>query len=407
MIYFAYELSKVIFALIALYEVAVNFARVIADVGLHYRMMREAPPMLYNKRKEEAVRTIIWPAAFTRVFVGFITAILFFILCHILRDDLQQSFPELDISFVIAACTIHLFMTLCEGVTSSVYNVRQLFGTDAFLETSSNLLERIFAVVFYLWLGLNYYFIGIAIAITITVAVRLYFIRDYFPYCSFKELNAASMWKVVKEYSPFYLRKFFRIGFKQGELLIIPILLPMEQLANFKLASKTAGMLRKYIQAFSDPLIVKMSRTRDINVRQEYVRTYLAFTLPPPIILAFLSPWIMPIMGGAKYADAWFMLAIVFASYIFSALSILQLTIISIFGKPTEFLLRDAIGGIVGLVATFLFILAFGEYGVAWGQLLSYAILFAVGYKIANRYIKAQAPSTISESVDPLSTYKN
>jgi O-antigen/teichoic acid export membrane protein len=154
-------------------------------------------------------------------------------------------------------------------------------------------------------------------------------------------------------------------------------------------------MLRRYIQAFSDPLIVKLSRTRDISVRQKYIHTYMAFTIPPPIILALLSPWIMPLMGGQKYADAWFILAIVFAAYIFSALSILQLTIISIFGKPTEFLMRDAIGGVAGLLATFLFILAFGEYGIAWGQLVSYAILFVVGYRIANRYVQAHESSMV------------
>lgn len=399
MIYFAYEFSKVIFALIAMYEVAVSFVKVIADVGLHYRKMREAPPLLKDGKVEEAVREIIWPAVFTRMFVAFLSSCIFFVMCTLWRDDLQVSFPELNITWVIYLCTLHLFFTVCEGILSSVFNVRQLFGTDAFLETSSNLVERIFATVFYLWLGLNHYFTGIAIAMFLTLLVRLYYVRDYFIYVRFSELQPGKMWEVVKVYWPFYLRKFFRLGFKQGEQLIIPAMLPLEQLANFRLANKTAGMLRQYIQAFSDPLIVKLSRTRDIKVRQDYVRTYLAFTLPPPIILCFLSPWIMPLMGGPKYEDAWGIMAVVFGGYVFVALSILQMTIISIFGKPTEFLMRDAIGGTVGLIATFIFIKIFGEEGVAWGQFVSYVIMFVVGYHIANRYVKASEQKRDDEIV--------
>jgi O-antigen/teichoic acid export membrane protein len=294
---------------------------------------------------------------------------------------------------VALICALHMFLTDLESISGAIFAVRQRFGSDAFLESGAGLLENVFALACYLAWGTEHYFTGILIGIAVMVGVRVYLLRTLLPLLRWSNVTWRDTKESLKEYFPFYLRKFFRIGFVQGEQLLIPLLLPLNQLANFKLAKKCSGFLKNYVQAFSDPLLIKLSKSRDLEHRHAFVRTFLWFTVPLPIVLTMLSPWIMEAVGGAKYADSWYILAVLYGSYIFYALSQLQLTVISIFGKPTEFLLRDAVGGVVGLGSTLGMILWLQEYGIAWGQLVSYAVLFAVGYRLSKRYVHAGAPS--------------
>ena len=398
-IYFAYTFAKPIFAFIALYETAVSLAKVFCDLGLHFRVIRETPPLINAGREREAYAKIVLPSAAMRFGVGVIVCILFYVLALLASPWLRPQLEDLDLNFIAIVCAVHMLLTLVEAILIPIFAIQQRFGMDAFLESAAALLENVFALICYVLWGQDHYFTGIALGIAIIVLVRFVMIRRVLGFWNTSDFSMKEMGRVLREYFPFYLRKFFRIGFVQGEQLLIPILLPLGQLANFKLAKKCSGFLKNYVQAFSDPLMIKLSKSRNLGNRKEFVKTFLVFTVPVPLVLALFSPWIMKIVGGAKYAESWYILAILYVSYVFYALSQLQMTVISIFGKPTEFLARDAAGGVVGLLSTFGMILLFQEYGIAWGQLISYLVLYVVGYRISQRYIDAAQPVTIeSES---------
>lgn len=391
--FFAYELPKAVFALIALYETAVGLSKVLMDLGLHYHIIREAPRLYSSDRREEAIRTIIMPSSLLRFIASVLVMLIFTVICFLFFPALKETFPDIDFKYVIIIASFHLWITNIEQVTMTIFSVRQQFGADAFLESAAGLLENMFAMVGLLFFGIDHYFTGILIAITFVVIIRLYLLRDLlFPFqCD--RMSITGIQSLLKTYFPFYVRKFFRLGFTQGQYLLIAGMLPLEQLANYKVARKFSGFLRNYIQAFSDPLVIKLSKSRDVRHRKEFTKTFLLFTIPVPILLTFASPWIMSVLGGPKYEDSWFILTIMYASYVFYALSALQFTVISVFGKPMEFLMRDVVGGLVGLSTTFVLIILFKEYGIAWGQLVSYAVLFVLGFHIANRYLKQQPRS--------------
>lgn len=398
-VFFAYELPKSIFALIALYETAVSLSKVVTDLGLHYRIVREAPTLYYSGERERAINEIVAPSTLIRILSAFGVGALFFVVTIIFKNDLEVTFPEMSIWFIIIMATAHLIITNLESISSSVFAVEQKFGTDAFLESMAGFLESFLAVIFYLLFGINHYFTGILIGISLMVLLRIYVLRELLPYFKWKQIHFTKTRKILKEYFPFYLRKFVRIGFVQAEHLLIPAMLPLDQLANFKVAKKYSTFVKNYNQAFTDPLTIKLSKSKNIEHRQEFIRTFLWFTIPVPIILTLLSPWIMKIMGGPKYADSWFILAVFYFSYVFHALGGLQMIVISVFGKPTESLLRDTIGGLVGIISTFALILLFKENGIAWGQLISFFILYIVGKGIASKYIKQEAPHSTPSSL--------
>jgi O-antigen/teichoic acid export membrane protein len=390
--FFAYELPKSIFALIALYDTAVSLSKVFTDLGLHFKVIREATILYYSEERTKAIKTIIQPCSLMRLIVSAFVALVFGGLLFIFKDGLQESFPDLNIAYIIVIASCHLFLENIQVILTPVYAVVQRFGTNSFLESLTLLLESVFAVALYLYFGINQYFLGILCGQLITFGLRYYFVREIFSNWSKVRLSRSYMFSVLKEYFPFYLRKFFRVGINNGEHLIIVALLPLEQLANFKLAKKGSSFLKQYISAFTDPLIIRLAKSRDLAHRRKYAGTFLWFTIPVPIILALLSPWIMPLLGGKKYADSWFILGVLYFSYVFHSLAALQLSVISVFGKPTEFLLRDAIGGVIGLIATLVFVLLMQENGIAWGQLVSAAVLYIAGYRIAQKYIYAASP---------------
>lgn len=399
-IYFAYEFPKPIFAFIALYETAVSLSRVVVDLGLHIRIIREVPPLIQAGDAAGAYSKILLPDTIIRTISALIVSLIFYGVMKLLEPWLLIQVGPMDFGFIALVCCAHMFITDLETISSTIFAIRQRFGADAFLESSAGLLENIFALVCYLLWGTEHYFTGILIGITLMVGLRFYLIRDIFQFWQGQYFTWRTATAAMREYFPFYLRKFFRIGFVQGEHLLIPLLLPLNQLANFKLAKRCSVWLKNYTQAFSDPLMIKMSKSRDIKHRKDYTRTFLLFTIPPPIVLAVLSPWIMEWVGREKYADSWHILAVLYLSYVFYALSQLQLTVITVFGRPMEFLMRDAIGGIVGLVSTVLMILFFSEYGIAWGQFFSYAVLSIIGYRLSKRYLhdRSEVTATIPQA---------
>lgn len=386
--FFAYELPKSIFALIALYDTIVSLSKVVTDLGLHNSVIRYAPPLFYSDQRQTAIAEIIFPATVARFFSSVLVSVLFLVGVLWFEPSLQAEFPDLNITYIAWITAFHLLIENCHSISNSIFAVKQLFGTHSVLESSITFLEGLFALIFYLWLGINQYFLGLLVGQLIVLVIRFYYLRNilrwkYFVFVTFERLRSM----LVSNF-PFYLKRFFRIGFVQGELLVIAAFLPFEQMANYRLAKKSSGFLKQYLSAFVDPLTIKLSKTRDLSIREQYVRTYLKFTIPPPILLACLSPWIMALVGGDKYAGSWPILAVLYISYVFGALSILQLNILTIFGKKTDALLRDSVGGTLGLGATILFVIVFQENGIAWGQLVSNLILAVLGYRLAQKYLK-------------------
>ena len=401
-VYFAYELPKNLFALIALYSTAASFTQVMIDLGLSAKMVREAPFLLKaGSNPEEAVRTVIMPSVLLRFFAAFVVCLTMITFLQMMEGLLSAEFSTLNVEFIILLAPVSMMFENGNASLASIFQVQRRFGLDSFLTSGATLLEMIFATILYLNFGMNQYFTGVLIAQASLFLIRIYLCRDILRLFTFRKLKMKESILILKEYWPYYLRRFFRFGILQGEQLLVVILLPLAQLADFNLAKKLSKYLKFYIEAFTNPLIMKLSKNRDINLRRRHARHFLMFTIPIPIILCVLSPWIMQIAGGEKYASSWYILAVLYASYVFYAFSNLQISVITIFGKGTDLLFRDAIGSVIGLFTTLALILLFGQYGLAWGQLIAYLTLYITGYQISKKYMNADTPSNENQGEPP------
>jgi O-antigen/teichoic acid export membrane protein len=381
-------LPKNIFALIVLYSTAAAFTQVLIDLGLSTAIIREAPPLLKDETtKHQAIQDVIMPSVVLRFLASVVICFLMMIFLEIVKSPLMNEFPELDIPYMILLAPICILFENGSTTLVPVFQVRKKFGIDSFLTSAASFLENVFTVSLYIEYGINQYFLGVLLAQSVIFFVRLILLKDLLKQFEMSQLSYKSSVVMLKTYTPFYIRRFFRFGLLQGEQLLVAILLPMAQLANFNLAKKISKYIKFYIEAFMNPLSIQISKTRDVQTRSKHVRTFLLITIPPPILLALLSPWIMKIAGGPKYADNWFILAILYISYVFYALSSLQFSVVTILGKHTDALYRDAIGSTIGFVSTLILILIFKENGLAWGQLISYIAFYIAGYQISKKYL--------------------
>lgn len=402
-IFFAYELPKNIFALIVIYETAAALFMVFTDLGLSAKVTKEAPPLFRDKKHSEAINVVILPSSLLRIAACTVFCFLLAMTALFFIDELRNEFPTLNVHYILLMSCFGILFEGFSTVTEPVFAVNQKFGANSFLDAGANLLEQMCALLFYLPFGMNHYFTGVFIAQFLIFFIRIFIIRKTVRQFDFRFLSWRNSKKILVDYFPFYLRRFFRMGFLQGEQLLVAALLPLEQLANFNLAKKTSKYLKRYIDAFASPFIVKLSKMRDLSIRNEFMYTFLKFTIPPPLIFAILSPWIMPLIGGAKYAASWPILAIFYFSYAFYALSTMQLCVITIFGENKDSLYADVIAGAIGFISTLLLIISFGEAGLAWGQVISFLTLYLAGV-IMSRKLKMKQKNTRDNAIDEITS---
>lgn len=387
LIYFAYVLPKSLFALIALYETSISLSKVIVDLGLSAKIIKEVPSLFASSQSATAVERIIAPCTVARAIFALILSLLFLIIMNFFKANLYTMAPGSDIVTMIGVAALCLLLENLSDILTPIFSVKQYFGADALLEAASVLVGNIFSFLFYLSWGIDFYFHGILLALAMIFILRMYYIRDILFKFTKARVKLADIFSIFIDYFPFYLRKFFRIGFTQGEHLIVAWLLPINQLANFSLAKKTSNILKTYIEAFGNPMMIKLSSTGDLNIRRRYVRTFLLFTIPPPVLLMAISPWIMAWVGGEKYAPHWMILAVLSGSYVLFALKSLHTSVVAMLGKNWESFWATAIAGTGGLVSTFILILWIGEYGMAWGQVITFLLFYLVSRRLSKKYL--------------------
>lgn len=385
-VYFAYELPKNIFALTVLYSTFSSLIMVITDLGLSTMVIKEGAPLIHNPDTVNlSLKNIVIPCTSIRMGFTIIICILSGIVLFLLYDILRNEYPDLDISFIIILSLCGILFENFNNITIPIFAIKNRFGSDSVLTALAGLLENLFGLLGYLIWNINYYFMGLFFAQFVIFFFRFLYLKDVFKNGQEWLISLNGIKHILISYWPFYVRKFFRFGIIQGEQLIIVLLLPIEQLANFNLAKRFTKYLKVYIEAFSNPLTVRLNTTSDFSKKRKYIRTYLWFTILPCVLSVVLSPWLMKYLGGPKYANQWPIMAILCFSWIFYAISAMQLSVITLYGGHKDILYVDVMGGSIGLLASFLFIITLGEMGLAWGQVVSFVAISILGYKFSQK----------------------
>lgn len=388
--YFARELPKPVLGLIGVHAAVAVLTKVLLDLGLHFQVLREATPLFDQDRTADAVQQVVGPAILIRVFatVGFVLLLL--LLGYLFIDDLQAAVPEINLHLALPFACAHILLKNCQYILTPVFFARQRYWLDSLLDSGSATSEKLFAFLLYITYGPDYLFAGMMVGVLITLLLAAWFLKDVLIHVRFQSLSFSATVKRLKACFPSYQRVLYRRGFRQLDRIVIAAMLPLAQMANYHIARQGAQVLSQLAKFLTGPLSVRLAANLDAESYTQDRRLYYAIMIGLPILTACLSPWLMRLIGGDDYADAWDIMAILSIALIFNGLAEYQLSVIVVKGGADEPLYWERIAGLAGLATTVAMIYWIGQSGAPLGQLVNFLLLYLTGRSVVRRILENQ-----------------
>lgn len=377
--YLARVLPSSTLGLVAVHATVVMSAKILADLGLGYAVIREASPRVEAGDLAGAVEDVIGPVSILRGAVGAGLAVTYGAVLFGLADTLAPLFPGVELRVVAPFAALHLFAKNLQYVASPILFAHEKFGLDAAIDSGAMLAEKVGAVACYLALGVDHLFTGMFLGQAALTLFAIASVRSTAALLRPRQAFAPSLGRTVRAARGHYVRVLARQGPRQADRFLIAFLLPMEAMAVFHVARQGSTYLRYVVRAFADPLMRRLASEQDPGRRHAHVRTARIFCVLVPLLMAGASPWLMQALGGEAYAASWPVLAVLAASYVFYGLSEIQLAVITMLGHGRESVRQDVWSAVIGVAATAVLVVLFGDDGMAWGQLVAFLVLYLAG----------------------------
>lgn len=387
--YFARVLPKPVLGLIGVQAAVVMLVKILADLGLHFQVIREATPLLEDGREDEAIDHVIAPATLVRVVAALVLTAILAAVGYGLLDVLQKAVPGIDMRIALPFACAHALIKTVQYILTPVFFAQDRFWLDSVLDSGGAATEKLFALLFFLAGGADYFFAGLMVGQFVMLLLAVWFLRDMIAQFRPRHLSVGDAYTRLRAYFPHYQRIFYRRGLRQVDRLVIAAVLPMAQMANYHVARQGAQQLKYVVRVLADPLTARLAADPDMEHHRRDRRIYHAVVILVPLLVALLSPWLIRVIGGPAYADSWGIMAVLAVSFVFYGLSEYQLAVVTMLGGGDEPVWGEALAGIVGIAATVGMILWVGETGAPSGQVVNFVLLY-LGGRLATRRLLAR-----------------
>lgn len=383
--YFAREMPKEMFGLMALHAALAAASAVVLNLGLNYALVKIAAPAFARGRDAAAVNEIIGPASVIRL-----TATILFVIAFLI---LALSFPpqitDMNLWLVIPCIAGHLLVKNAQHMLTPVFHARQQYLHASFLDSTSALAEKIGAFSFYALYGFDYFFAGFMLGQLVVTGVCFVLLLPVLRQGTPRLWNwsAASPWK----YRTQYVRVLSRDGFQQLDRLLVGAIFPLAELGYYHLARQIAATLKVLIRAMADPLMVRLAHALTVDQIKRDRRRYLLIGIALPLTMAALSPEIIVAVGGESFAPATTLLSMLALSYLFYAPSEFHLAVLNIRGRQDLPVRFEIIAALTGITITLLMASTVGLEGVPLGQFTAFFLMWIGGRVLTNNIVISAA----------------
>lgn len=374
--YIARELPKSTLALVALHQMVTLASKILLELGLSYAVLKEASPFYARGDHEGAMRAIGGNVTTTRLLATLAFAFVYGLAGLAASRWLGPVFPGMDVAIAAPFAALHLFAKNAQAACAPLFQAQERFATESTLDSASALAEKIPAVVFYLVFGMDTFFAGLALGQIVITLLCVFLLRASLRHLRVTQLDRALVREKLVTYRPHYLRQVYRQGARQADQLLVALLLPIEHTATLHVARNASSYLQHVSRAFTDPFTMHLARPESARDRDRNLRATLAFTAGVPLLVTLVSPWAMQIFGGPRYADAWPVLAVLCASYVFYGLAQTELAILTMLGSGADNLHMDLVAALIGLGVTALACTLIGPNGMGLGQLVTFFVTY-------------------------------
>lgn len=387
--YLARVLSTTVFALFVVYGIVCNLVRVFSDLGIAATGHQKIPGLL-AAGDVEAVCGLIKLGLITRlIFSGICVAVAAICASWISRVFLKTDQYTAAVLFMLPGA---FFVAVSDPLRLIAQSVGR-FGLISISDLVSGMVMPFASIGLYLALGVNWYFIGMAFGPFLRFCMILHGVR----HLAFGQGRIPGRAGVFRYSFPFCLRGYLRFAQAEGDKIITGILMPPAMLAGYGIARNFIDLLDMLGESVSGPSVVKLAQTRfePPSVQSEAftgVARFGVMTLVPPCLaVACAGPFLMSLYGGHKYYGFWPILATLAVGHAVCFMAkFYGNNMLFAVGEPQMTLAADGIPGIFNLFLSVLLIRTLGRWGIAWSQLLTYALAFLVSRLLLSKLIRTK-----------------
>lgn len=352
---------------LALWPVCTSLGGVVAtfaSFGLGDTFVRLVPAMIARGEREEASAVLRTGLLANVLSCGALATVVYVLALqmarYLLHDVTQAPFVQ---SMALAA----FFQAVAERLSWAQSAVQQ-FGKKAITAVVTGVIRVPLAVVLYLVLdGVQ----GVILALTIVPLVSC-LLSLWWLWPHLRVTRRLYPWRSLLTFSlPYYGVSL--IGLLRGRMnnLVIALLVKPEILATYFVAESVSG----YVEALNTfaikaitPKIAEKNALEPRAARQVFakcLRYTFIFLLPLHVMVAVAATPLLRLYGGAKYAGAGPVLAVMCAGLFIGVIYQVHRAHIHILAKPAHLFWLGVTGGIGNVVSMVLLVPPFGALGAA------------------------------------------
>ncbi len=376
-------------AVFALYNTLCGMLTVVCSLGLLAACIQKLPGLLAQDRFGEAAGLARVASTVYVLGAALVTASLLIAAEPVSVLILKTPQGAGDVRAAALAA-------LCFGLYEAaqlLLSATQRFGRLGAYNVTAALVQRIVSLVLFFGFGMKGFLAGFALGSLAGAALGTAAVSDVLRGGGAgRESRQTSGLGWIRYSVPFYGDGYLRYLYMQADQLLVGIFLNPIDLSIYFLAKRFLQYCEVLVSSLVTPLGTKISELRGRDpgaipgVFAASLRSFVLIFLPTAAMLAAISPFLLLMVGGHRYAAALIPLAILFLSLPFFALFSHLATFIYVLGAPRDRLRNNVVSTSVQAVA----VLGLMPYLHLVGLAIAKGIGFAGGMMYARHQVKEQ-----------------
>ncbi|HEY3175645.1 MAG TPA: lipopolysaccharide biosynthesis protein [Candidatus Polarisedimenticolia bacterium] len=384
-------------AVFAVYNTLCGLLTVIGSLGLLTTCMRLLPGLLASGGPEgrgEAAGLLRLAVGVYVAGAGTVTAVLWAAAGPL--GELFLKSPRFTGDLRVAALA-----ALCFGLYEAsqlLLSALQEFGKVGRYNVAAALAQRTLSLGLFFLFGLKGYLAGFAIGSLWGAGLGFHRIAPFM-----RRVTAAPPAGAVGPagpgrrllYSlPFYADGYLRYFYMHADQILVGVLLPPSSLAVYFIAKRFIQYGQVLVSSLVDPLTTKVTEIRTVEpaaLGRAFVdsrRYFVLLFVPLAAMLASMSPFLLAVVGGARYEEGVTPLALLILSLPLFALFSQTASFLYGLGSPTDRLVTNLVSTISQAAGMAAFMPGLGLAGLALARIAGFAIAAWFARVRLRRYLR-------------------
>lgn len=303
--YYARYFSAEEIAIIPLYSLVANLSMVAFGFGIQAYIMKSVPALLDSDvvAARYLIKKILRLALFASVACGFSFLIL------IGFSNILENLGGLTVLGLVAfalGASFECLNTAQREILAAARYVKKLTSLGMIKAT----LWPPFIILFYIYFGPDGIVLGLACVSIISFIITRIMLGDLLIGNPNYSDDSISVWKIIRDSWPFYLEGALMVFRRQGDMLVIILLMGAEMLGIYYIAKRLGELIWTFV-GLADPILtpelsIQASKSFDRlkNTVELLIKTVLYIVIPVSLVAACGVPLYILIVSGNKFEAA-------------------------------------------------------------------------------------------------------